>query len=85
MRRILPALMLIGLTATAVAQTPQARAQGQIKVEGRNVVANGTISEFTGGVKFTVNGLEITADEATMDTRTDVLSLRGNVQVKLLK
>jgi hypothetical protein len=77
--------MLIGLTATAVAQTPQARSLEEVRIVGGTVIANGTTREYSGGVKFIVNGLEISADEATSDNRTGVLSLRGNVQVKLLK
>jgi len=84
MRRISTALMLIGLTATVVAQTPQTRTDA-MTMEGGRIVANGTVMELSGGVKFTINGVQVTADEATMDRRTQEVTLRGNVRMKLLK
>ena len=92
MRRILTALMLLGLTATIVAQTPKAPVpqtstwpslkmmsfSGPMKVTG-------TVTEVSGNVTILTNGIQITADEVTMDSSTQEMSLRGNVRVKLLK
>ena len=90
MRRIVPVLMLIGLTAAVVAQAPEQRmndatiVSGAVKMQFAKVVVKGTVSEAT-GVKFTINGTEISADEATIDRLTQEVTLRGNVRMKLPK
>jgi len=45
----------------------------------------GTVTEVSGNVTILTNGIQITADEVTMDSSTQEMSLRGNVRVKLLK
>jgi lipopolysaccharide assembly outer membrane protein LptD (OstA) len=92
MRRILSALMLIGLTATVVAQTPQAGVPQPATAPNRPTISstgptivNGAVTQLSGNVRISVNGIEIAADEATWDTGTGELALSGNVRLKLKK
>ena len=45
----------------------------------------GTVTEMSGNVTITINGVTVTADEATFDKSTQEVSLRGNVRMKLTK
>ena len=73
--------MLVGLGATVLVQTT--RSPEPMKTEFGKVVTSGTMTEVTGGAKFVINGIEVTADEATIDNRTKEVKLHGNVKMKL--
>ena len=92
MRRILPVLMLLDLTATVGAQVPQGRVseastapnKWSLMFEGPMTV-KGTVTEISGHVQISINGIVVTADEVTMDSSTREVTLRGNVRMKLPK
>ena len=96
MRRMLSALMLLGLTATAVAQTPQVpqtrRGTMWIYATGQRIVwTAGQAQQFegsvalrlSGGVTLTIDDTVVTADEATIDMRAREVRLGGDVRLKL--
>ena len=95
MRRVVFALMVVGLTTTLLAQAPIVRApDSPIKkvVIGNSAItditfgraeANGRVTEMSGGVQFKVNGTLVTADGASVDIMAGEVRLRGDVRVKL--
>src|SRR5688572_29157346 len=96
MRRMLSALMLLGLTATAVAQTTQApqhhRGTMRIYATGQHIVYtagqahpfDGSVDlRLSGGVRLTIDGTVVTADDATVDVRAREVRLGGNVRLEL--
>ena len=94
MRRFLPALVFVGLTSTLVAQTPQtpkvrvadtSALGAPTKIAFGQLANDGAVSQFTGGVKITVDKMLISADEVIWDKATQELRLRGDVRIKVLK
>ena len=99
MRRVLTALLFVGLTGSLIAQAPTAQAPNSQPVKGSFFVRDGHVIDFTagrsqmngdrpvtemsGGVRIKINGVEIAADEATMDIRAGEMRLRGDVRVML--
>ena len=80
MRLALSGLLVLGLATLAGAQaTAPALTIERQRVE----TANG--ASTLQGVKLTVSGVEIRADEATASGNGGELTLRGNVTVKLPK
>jgi len=59
-----------------------ARAQGPIAKADKIINARGTMN-YTGHVSIEVNGISITADEASYVPGTRTLTLRGNVSAVL--
>ena len=98
MRRTLSALMLLGLTASVVAQTPQTPAtdakdvqiRGELRLWRTGTVVtyrqshrDGTVWRLTGNVKFTVAGAVVTADEAIVDGSSGEVQLLGDVRLTI--
>lgn len=98
MRRTLSALMLLGLTATVVAQTPQTPAidakdvpiRGELRLGRSGTVftyrqseREGRVLRLIGSVKFTIGGTVVTADEAIVDGRSGEVRLLGDVRLTI--
>jgi lipopolysaccharide assembly outer membrane protein LptD (OstA) len=94
MRRALTALLFFALAGTLLAQAPVVRApDSPVKkvLLGNSAVTDitfgraelkGTTTEMSGGVRFKVDGTEISADEASLDFRAGEIRLRGDVRLK---
>jgi lipopolysaccharide assembly outer membrane protein LptD (OstA) len=95
MRRALAALSFVCLTGTLLAQAPIVQApDSPIKkvLLGNSAITDITfgraqkngplVTEMSGGVRFKVDGTEVTADEVTLDFRAGELRLRGDVRLK---
>jgi lipopolysaccharide assembly outer membrane protein LptD (OstA) len=65
----------------AAAQTPTGL--GPVEVVANRLVRDGAVIQATGHVHATIGGLAFEADEATMNSQTSELELRGHVRVTL--
>ena len=84
MRKILfaAAAVVLGLGVSAAAQLRLFPKPIQ-EVTAATMKSNGAVTQLSGRVRIVIDGAVVSADEATLNTTTNEVELKGNVRLTL--